>query len=82
MKMERTKKRYGQTFLTKPRWFTDEYFKANNSMFVWGTHGGSYSLSLLGVLNGLLGLVNLVLVAHIDKDSRLITNWELRKVKK
>lgn len=66
-------RKYGETFLTKVRWTTNRLEKAQKSFFVWGTTDGgeTYNLSLLGVVNGLLSRVGLVLVAHVGNYDRL-----------
>ena len=51
---------YGDTFLTRPRWWTSDAERAERSPFCWVRDDTDlnrdplYELSLLGVVNGLL----------------------------
>ena len=81
--MAKTKHRkyYGRTWLTKPRWFTDNRSKAEKSLFVWGHNSdyNCYTLSLLGVVNGLLNKLGLVLVVETNTVTREIKRYYIRK---
>lgn len=73
-------RRHGETFLTKPRWFTKDESKAEDSLFVWGKSSNrTYTLSLLGVVNGLLAPINLLLAAYLDLSTKEISYWRLKK---
>lgn len=72
---KRTQHRYGQTFLTSPRWVTCDEEKAENSFFVWGKHSrdiDKYTLSLVGVINGVLNKIGLVLCIETEVETKLI----------
>lgn len=79
MKMKCKQRKHGETFLTKVRWRTLYEWDADNSMFVYGDDGHYYTLSLLGVINGFLNKVGLVLVSHVNTKTKEITKWQLRK---
>lgn len=66
-------KKYKETFLTKTRFSTNDKTKANNSMFHYlEREKGEYELSLLGIINGFLGKIGLILVVEIDLDTNKI----------
>lgn len=63
---------YGQTFLTRHRWFTKNPRVAKWTPFQWhGLAYGPWELSLLGVINGPLGWVRLTLVCHLGDDMEI-----------
>lgn len=78
----RPRKKYGKTFLTKVRWRTKDKEKAEKSIFQYGCAPGHYTLSLLGVLNGLLMKVGLVLYVSVDKYTRDVYGYKLERLKK
>ena len=78
--MPRKLRKHGETFLTKPRWFTKDKSKAENSLFVWGASSNrTYTLSPLGVINGLLGWVRLITVLEVDTVTKDIVHWKIVK---
>jgi hypothetical protein len=83
MEMAKAKRRkyYGRTWLTKPRWFTKDRRKAEKSFFVWGHNSdyNCYSLSLLGVINGFLDRLGLVLAVETNSVTREIKRYFISK---
>lgn len=55
-------------WLRKPLWRTGNMARADRSPFMWVCSDDECTLSLLGIINGILPLVGLVLIDH---DSRL-----------
>lgn len=75
---------HGQTFLTRPRWFTRDRARAAASPFQWAPnprYARRHTLSLLGVINGILPRLPgaLVLVCVMDADTRRILTYKLRR---
>lgn len=66
-------KRYGETFLTKHRWETRSRRRAKRSPFQWAGHADCppWRLSLLGVINGPLSWVDLVITVHVNNDGTI-----------
>jgi hypothetical protein len=62
-------KLYGDTFLTKPRWFTTDKKKAENSLFIYRNPFDKerplYRLSIIGVINGLMSKIGLALSVNV-----------------
>ena len=81
MTMQRKRKKiHGKTFLTKPRWYLNSTRKAQDSLWVWSARDPKsqfHTLSLLGVINGLLSKVKLVLVADTGRDDKVIHGYRL-----
>ena len=76
--MSKSPKTYGKTFLTKPRKSTRDYFVTVESRYVWGHRGkGVYTLSYLGVINGLLKWVGLALAAEVVGKGDTIVGHKL-----
>lgn len=49
LQVEKRLHKYGETLLTRPRWFTFSKRKAEKSLFLYGKRGKlEYTLSLLG----------------------------------
>lgn len=69
-------------FLRKPRWFTVDPIHAEHSHFQWlkdDQKPPQFSLSLLGVINGILPKFGYCLVAIVDKDTKEGKRLEIRK---
>lgn len=72
---------HGKTFLTRPRWVTYSYKKATTSKFVWGqvNEGAAYTLSLVGIINGILTRVGLVLTVKSNTATHEIYGYQVMK---
>lgn len=74
--------KYGDTFLTKQRWFTDDDEKVETSLIMWSESDGPHrwSTSILGVINGILYTLGdwRRLIATVEEDGT-ISKWEFRK---
>jgi hypothetical protein len=73
-------KKYGESFLTKQR-FSTTIEKAEKSFFVWGWGDpltGITTTSWVGIINGFLNRVKLVLVADVAED-KTIQKMYIRK---
>lgn len=79
MQRKLIRKRHGNTFLTRPRWVEKDVLKAEKSPFTWGYNKvrGCYTLSLLGVLNGLLKWIRLVVYCDVNRTTKEITKWHM-----
>lgn len=65
------------TWLRKPRWFTTNGEKAENSLFQWRFYKQDqrYSLSILGIINGVLPVFGICLVVVDDKYLEFRKPW-------
>lgn len=80
MTMKKKLPKHGHTILTRPRWFTEDTERADNSFFVWGWYKDKvYSLSLLGIINGLLNKFGIVMYCDIDMTTKGILKWHIKK---
>ena len=78
----RRPKKYGKTFLTVPLFRSSNYAKVSRSPFVWSRHPGKhygFYLSLLGIINGLLGKVNLMLCLYVQGHTDEIVAMKLER---
>ena len=58
-------------WLRRDRWFTTDPAVADSSPSQYSEVGpGRYATSILGVVNGVLPRIGIVLVAHYDEDSK------------
>ena len=77
--VKKTSKVYGKTFLTRPRRYTNDPTRATRSRFQWHIiPDGRFSLTLLGVINGLLPF-GIVLVAHIRERDKGIKGYRFAR---
>jgi len=58
-------------WLKKPRWGTLDNTRAEKSIFQWGANEDSYTLSLLGVINGILPLMTRYVLVVVIEDFEL-----------
>jgi hypothetical protein len=73
-------KKYRSSFLTKGRHYTRDKEKAEKSMFMYRKlRNNVYSLSLLGIINGFLSKVNLVMYAETDVDTQEILKYKIER---
>lgn len=82
----RKPKAYGHTWLTRPRGFTRDLAEAESHIWIYGPcdwPGGEgwYSTSRLGMLNGLLRYVGLVVrgATVTVGPGRYIVGWEIKR---
>ncbi|AGY48698.1 hypothetical protein Staley_15 [Bacillus phage Staley] len=75
----KSKKEYGQDFLTRPRKMSTDQEKVANSVFLWrfDKENAVFTLSYLGVANGILNRINLMLAAEVENG--FINKYMLRK---
>ncbi len=67
--MAKRRKKYGSTFLTKPRFHTLIESRAERSFFMWSTDTGEgYHLSIFGILNGILHRLGWVLILNSERS--------------
>lgn len=63
-------------------WFTKPIFKRKSepvSPFWWSENKGQYTLSFLGMLNGLMEWTGYICVANIVDETMQVEGFELRK---
>ncbi|AGY48304.1 hypothetical protein Slash_15 [Bacillus phage Slash] len=73
------KKEYGHDFLTRPRKMSKDVEKVSASMFLWrfDKENVVFTLSYLGMINGVLNRINLMLAAEVENG--FINKYMLRK---
>jgi hypothetical protein len=81
--MKNKLRKHGETFLTRPRVEEKSELVADISMFVWGYNKEKdcYTLSLLGVINGLLRKIGLIMYCDIDTETKEIIKWHIGRNK-
>jgi len=73
-------KRYGETYLTRSRWYSTNLYKVNKSPFQYASDRDSkdtYSLSLLGVLN--LEFLPWRIYCRVDNQTSEILGWGIKR---
>lgn len=73
------KKEYGHDFLTRPRKMSTDQEKVATSLFLWrfDKENAVFTLSYLGMVNGVLDRINLMLCAEVENG--FINKYMLRK---
>jgi len=73
-------KKYLMQLARKDRWFTDNSEYAARSLWQWSeVKPGVYGTSILGVINGVLPLLGIVLVAVFDSDTKEPLGFTIKK---
>lgn len=73
------KKKYGNDFLTRPRYMSTDREKLLKSFFIWrfDKEKEVFTLSYLGMVNAFLSLLKLTLTVEVENG--LINKYLLRK---